>query len=1004
MKRISLISNTSIQYHKFETDIDLDSAKRNKVFFHEPFDSNKLEFFFDPLYRNVIDGHEYYYKKDQLVSNDLLVNNKLRQDVDLTNLEVINNNFSVGNLKKALKYYKRKWLPLPYFKDNSINKDVLYPTDWIRVYIDFDKNYSNAKIVLAVDTSTARNSMDKTSPVLSQNPEENVFRLCEDELNLRNFLIDPNNQWLDSYLNEMFYGKNDDLKLEQPYKQYIANYVLLIKWLRSLGDLPEIQLFSDDSKKIEVDLVVDLGNSSSCALLFENTQSDFFKFDKVKKLKIQNYSDPQLEYNDSFPMNLIFSESNFGDLKENNYHNGKFKVPSLVRIGYEAQDIIDRASVNFDHGREVFSYNSSPKRYLWDKTAADNEWEFHPFGDSKVKKVYLPGISEQLNTKGELLEKNAVFGAKSLYSRNSLMKFVFLEILIHSYVQINSYEFREEHGKLTTPRTLKRITISCPTGMIQEEQIELRKAAQDACALLNNYVKFYFEEENNKFWFEMPEIIPSIKDLSKKISENEDRKDWNYDESTSCQLVFLYGLLSKKIRNHEYVIENIIKNNKSTIKVGSIDIGAGTSDLMINEYSVGYADKISLKPKPLFWESFKLAGDDLLKEIIQQVIIEGPVLSENDQNCSGVIENYAKENGIENISEKLNGFFGENTNNLGMIARNMRKNFIHQVGMPIALYYLKEANNTNKNISLKFDEIIGKKFQNKELIEYFQNHFDFNFLDIQWNINSNKIATIVKNVFDGLVKQISIVLNQYDCDYIVLSGKPCSLNSLSSLFLKYLACSPSNVVNLNDFWVGRWYPFSDTKGFINDPKTVVSVGAIIALMSSKLKKINDFDLNIEHLKKDVISTADNIIKLNFNTKDLILSPDKNENTITVNKIPEYFGYSKYNSKNYPVFSLNRLSFNDAEILKALKFRNSGKDNDFYNNELNAEKNKINQNLPLKIDIVREFEDSKEVIKIENIEDAEGDDRPIKYLDFTFQTLNDNRGYWLDTCEFLLNVK
>ena len=56
MKRISLISNSSIQYHKFESDINLDFAKNNKVYFHQPFDSNILDFTLDPLFKVSIDG------------------------------------------------------------------------------------------------------------------------------------------------------------------------------------------------------------------------------------------------------------------------------------------------------------------------------------------------------------------------------------------------------------------------------------------------------------------------------------------------------------------------------------------------------------------------------------------------------------------------------------------------------------------------------------------------------------------------------------------------------------------------------------------------------------------------------------------------------------------------------------------------------------------------------------------------------------------------------------
>lgn len=1001
MKKISIISNTSIQYYKFETEIDLENFKKNKIYYHEPFDSNLKNFIFDPLIKVINDGYEFYYSKNDLIEKNYLINDKLKEDIDISNFKCIHDPFCTSNLKRVLKSFNKKWIPLPYFKENSINKNVLFPTDWVRIYINCNEDYSKASIVIGIDTTTAKNEYDIASPRLNENPEENIFKLNNNDLNIRNFVYDNKNNWLKEYIYDVYYGNNTDLKLEKPYKQYVANYILFINWLNSLTDLPEIQLFSDQSKKIEVDLVVDLGNSATCALLFENNDTTNFNFNKVKKLNIQNYSNPLLNYDNPFPMNVIFCESIFGVKKNDSYHNNKFIVPSFVRIGFEAQEIISEASQNLNHGQEIKSYNSSPKRYLWDNKIAESEWEFYPFDNKNIKKVYLPGISEQLTTKGDLLEKNDVFGAKSLFSRKALMKFVFLEIITHAYVQINSYKFREEHGKLTTPRTLKRITISCPTGLIQEEQIQLRKAAEDACKLLNNYVKFYFESDENKFWFELPEIIPSVKDLEKKLSQQEERKDWNYDESTSCQLVFLYGLLTNKLKNHDYVINNFIKKRKDVLTIGSIDIGAGTSDLMINEYSIKYNDKITLKPKPLFWESFKIAGDDLLKELIHQIIIEGTIQNESEYGSVGVIENYAINKNITDIANKLNGFFGKDSNNIGLRGQLMRKNFIKQVAIPIALYYLTNAKENSKNSEVTFEEIIGKEFNNKELIKYFEDFFGFSFLEIKWNINANKVNQVINLVFDGLVKQISLILNQFECDYIVLSGKPCASDTLENLFLKYLTCSPINVINLNNIWIGKWFPFSDNKGFIEDPKTTVSVGAIIALMAGKLKRFNDFELDIENLKNDVISNADFIIKHNFNSRDIILNPKKNDTTITINRIPEYYTYSKFDAKNYPISSLSALTFNDDEILKSLKLRYPNKETEFYQNELSVEKNKLNQSLPLKINVVREFDESKEYLKIESIEDNEGNEKNSKYLHFSFQTLNDDRGYWLDTCEFNL---
>ena len=149
-----------------------------------------------------------------------------------------------------------------------------------------------------------------------------------------------------------------------------------------------------------------------------------------------------------------------------------------MRIGWEADHLINASVTDLSLGYELKTYNSSPKRYLWDDAPAEREWEFNPKDYRNIKKVYLNGITNQLKTDGELVRGNEMFMSKPLFSRKSLMKFVFLEILVHAYAQINSYEFREEHGQMMVPRTLKRITISCPTAMIQAEQVALRQASE----------------------------------------------------------------------------------------------------------------------------------------------------------------------------------------------------------------------------------------------------------------------------------------------------------------------------------------------------------------------------------------------------------------------------------------------------------------------------------------------------------------------------------------------
>lgn len=1004
MKRISLIANSHIQYYKYEVEIDFSFGKVNKLYYHQPFDNNALSFILDPLFKVVQSGVEHFYRTEELVDKDFLINNRLKDDVDLDSCALIQEVYEEYNLKRVLRNFSNKWIPLPYFKDNSINKDLLYPTDWVRVFISCDEAYNVAKIALAIDTTLARNESDRTSPSLSLNPDENIFKLHSKEVNIaRSFFSgQSNNNWIDKYLADSYYGENDERRYEQPVKEYLASYILLVKWLASHAKFPELQLFTNDFRKKTVDLVIDIGNSATCALLFETKDDDNFEFDSVKKLIIQDYSNPHVSYDQSFPMHVVFSESKFGNISKDSYHNNKFIIPSLVRIGYEAEQLINQSILNLDLGYELKTFNSSPKRYLWDNCIAEREWEFHPtIHDKQVKKVYLNGISEQLNSDGSLLKSDGFFGAKSLFSKSSLMKFVFLELLIHAHVQINSYKFREEHGEMTVPRSIRRITISCPTAMIQHEQIALRQAAEEACQLLVNYQKYYFDNDNFQNWFDIPEIIPATKDISKKISQLESRKDWIYDEATCSQLVFIYSLLAKKLKGNSYVIEHFLFKNKEKIRIGSIDIGAGTTDLMINEYELNEEYTIqNFKPKPLFWDSFKMAGDDLVKELIQKIIIKGSVDNNLRDQFLGILENHGLKTGISNIKDRLSGFFGENTNNTGYLAKMMRKAFIHQVALPV-IYKCLTLANTKEDVSFSTQDLLGEDFKNIELKEYFENYFGFSFLDVQWCLSPSIINTIVIDVFDSLIRQISVVLNQYDCDYVVLSGKPASLKSFEDLFRKYLSCSPNNVVNLNNYWIGKWYPFADNSGVINDPKTIVSVGAIIALMAGKLKKIQDFKLDTENLKQSLISTADYIVKKHFNKKEAILTPQTNEHDFLVKQWPYHFGYTQYLAQNYPYSSLYKLEINLPEIERSVRQRHAGRDESWIQQQINLDRNAILQHMPMRVRIGREIEDSKEEIKILQVEDVEGNSKPNKYFLLSYQTLEHELGYWLDTCEFVL---
>ena len=155
------------------------------------------------------------------------------------------------------------------------------------------------------------------------------------------------------------------------------------------------------------------------------------------------------------------------------------------------------------------------------------------------------------------------------------MTFAFLEMLSQANAQINSDSYRTDIGWKSVPRKIKRIVITCPTAMSKIEREALVKCAKDA---VNLYTKFIYG--NNAPTIDIVPAVHSMRDQD---------GSWYYDEATCAQLVYIYGEVGHKYKGvcsefFNLYGKSVDENQQSTLTVGSIDIGAGTSDIMISEY------------------------------------------------------------------------------------------------------------------------------------------------------------------------------------------------------------------------------------------------------------------------------------------------------------------------------------------------------------------------------------------------------------------------------------
>jgi hypothetical protein len=238
---------------------------------------------------------------------------------------------------------------------------------------------------------------------------------------------------------------------------------------------------------------------------------------------------------------------------------------------------------------------------------------------------------------------------------------------------------------------------------------------------------------------------------------------------------------------------------------------------------------------------------------------------------------------------------------------------------------------------------------------------------------------------------------------VILSGRPCSFNALEKLFMKSHTVAPNRLINLNNYWVGKWYPFADNNGYIEDPKTVITVGSLIALMGGSLFKLDKFRINTTALRKNLVSTADYL----GNTKDYLIrspfiDPKKEESSFMVYDLPFSIGFKQLNAVNYPSRSLYVLQFSNKNIKEQLG-HSLHIDSNMINDALEDRKTKLRSKLPYKVTISREFEKDKEKIKIIEIIDNEGNELSKFNFELKIQTLNQAAGYWLDSGEFILSI-
>ena len=235
---------------------------------------------------------------------------------------------------------------------------------------------------------------------------------------------------------------------------------------------------------------------------------------------------------------------------------------------------------------------------------------------------------------------------------------------------------------------------------------------------------------------------------------------------------------------------------------------------------------------------------------------------------------------------------------------------------------------------------------------------------------------------------------------MLLSGRPTSLKPLSDLFLKYYAVSPNRLITLNDYRIGTWYPFQNGKGYFNDSKSIVAVGAMIGNYAATRGSLNGCSLDLAELCKKMLPTTEYFA---ISEKgDPFITPQINQAPILISQLPVRIWSRQLNSKQYPSRAFYRLDFNKDKIEERVinRLGLNGDDKQQINVALDRELERLRRLMPYKFTIVREnYPRDKETLKIVKVEDKNQEELPVSSFSLQIQSMSETENYWLDSGEF-----
>lgn len=907
--------------------------------------------------------------------------------------------YQIGRTQ-ALEPILGRWVPLPFFRVAAVaggGKEVYDkgPTNWVRLRLvalqepDDDGNTHHA--VLAFDT--ALRPRDEGRPYTAVSPADSEraaeFAFVADRDSTTWFMNEPwMAQWLAELLAESRAASGRRARTADDGRgcEHWARYITLLELLVDAKLMPRIKLVdvvsgSRSYEPISVDLVLDIGNARTCGILVEEDRDSRLNLNNSYALKLRDLGAPERSYAYPFESRVEFARAAFGKdaLSRRSGRGNAFQWLSPVRVGPEAVRLSAAA-----RGNEGATGLSSPKRYLWDERPTAQVWRFNGVAadgvttEPPVSGSFMASVTEE----GEVLRaprRRRQQGprqpaVRARFSRSSLMTFLLTEVLLQALAQINAVETRYARSFPDVPRRLRRILLTMPPAMPLAEQRIFRDRAEAAVRLAWDMLG----------WGNPGPSTPP-----------EPRIVANLDEATATQLVFLYTEASQRLRGDPgsfFALSGRHRQGYGTapsLRVASIDIGGGTTDLMICTYAAEHGQEI--EPHQNFREGFRIAGDEVLQEVIQSIILPQ-------------FEAALTAAGARDAKALLREILGGDRGSQSELERHLRRQFVAQVLEPSGLAVLHAYEKVTDRAAEEFLRApLGTLLKGRDVaapVRYFEQQaaragaVAFRVPEVEVAATAGRVDALVQAALGPVIADLCEVTYAFDCDWLLLSGRPSRLRAVADMVLAKMPVPPHRIVGMHRYAAGSWYPFRDSAGRIDDPKTTAAVGAMLCAVAEG--RLEGFLMRTSRLS--MRSTARYLGRMELSgqilrNNVLLQDPDREmpgavapaagaapEVKFTMEfRAPVFLGFRQLDLERWTASRLYILEYANPDNVPRLK-------------------------LPLKLSIRRsdidlekpDAEEMREDFVVEEILDAEGDPQHRSVVRLRLQTEKSEAGYWRDT--------